>query len=389
MLLVRKCPICSCEEGEKIDELTFTNEKENCLPSRYNVVACKECGFTYADMEASQDLFDRYYAGLNIYSEAETLRKVNLDKTNPYFEYIYKVISKEIRSTSKIIDIGCGGGELLDYLSYKGLSHLTGMDPSKKSIDYLMQRGYEGICQSIFDDIKDENREKYDLVISTAVVEHVYDINMYVERLKQYVAKDGCIFLTAPAVEGFETFICKKANYFNQEHINYFSKNSLQNLFGKHGLILINKNCINESEEEKVLYMLFKKCDRAEEIVYDDISKTSITNYLLMNEKKEKELNDKINYILSTNKKIVIWGTGQYAKQIINKYPLIVDKLKYFIDSNTVKQGTHICEKEIVSSNQLNNEEDDIIICICSMKNANDIEKQIISEKISFEIMVL
>jgi len=220
--------------------------------------------------------------------------------------------------------------------------------------------------------------------------EHIYDLNGYVEKLQQYVSENGMVLITVPAVEGFEQYICQKPNYFNQEHINFFSCKSIQNLFGKYGLWLINENeCIEDTDLEKCLYLLFKKTEEKRNVVKDDNSKLSILNYLDKRNKLDIELNNKISQLVESQKDLVLFGSGQYAKQIVCSRPKLREQLLFFVDNNTVKQGSIIANKEIKAPVEILSLDDNVIICICSMKNGEDIKKQLIGMGIKQEIIVL
>lgn len=390
MVVDRKCPICDSNEAEELDKIGFGNEKGNLLPTHYDIVCCTKCGFTYANMKASQEMFDDYYVRLNIYSEAEKIRKIITDANSPYFKHILSIVSGVINKNDSIIDIGCGGGELLGYLKESGYVDLTGLDPDETSIECLQsQGGINAINGSLFGNINENLLHSFDMVISTMVAEHIYDLNSYVRRLLTFVNERGHILVTVPAVEGFPKYLCAKANYFNQEHINYFSAVSMSNLFGKYGYSLENKEVLSNLDSEKVLYLLFKKSNTNLGIKKDEISQKCIREYLDLYSEQEMVLEGKIQRIMTSKKSIVFWGSGQYAKQILNKYPEVLEKLLYFVDNNSMHHGHEIFGKKIFSPIKVANEKEEIVICVCSMKNGEAIKGQINSQGIPFEIVIL
>lgn len=46
----------------------------NPLPTSYNVVSCSKCGFTYANVNATQKDYDNYYKNYNVYAENNDLK---------------------------------------------------------------------------------------------------------------------------------------------------------------------------------------------------------------------------------------------------------------------------------------------------------------------------
>lgn len=386
--ITRGCPICNSDRGYYLDEIKGVTEEENCLPKQYTIVCCRDCGFTFADMEASQDDFDRYYAGLNIYSEAEGLR-INKARYPQWYNFIYDSIRKHINKSAKVIDIGCGGGEFLFFLRERGHENLYGLDPSNASVLNLINKGIVGKVGSIFDDIPNGYEREFDLVISIAVIEHIYDLNKYVQQLIKYLKSDGYLLIIAPAVEGFKDYICPKPNYFNQEHINYFSKYSLDNLFGKYGIKRCNESAIFLNGHEKALYYLGQSNSNEYRPEDDEVSRKSIEFYLKQWRQKQSEQSYEIEKILLSDKRIVIFGCGQYTKQLLAQYPELMEKIKYFVDNNTTKQGTHMCNKEVYSLERLMADEEEITVCICSMVNKQDILEQLIDKKLNKKIIML
>ena len=45
------------------------------LPDNYEVVTCEKCGFAYADVRGTQELYNKYYDNSNVYSMDAVLRK--------------------------------------------------------------------------------------------------------------------------------------------------------------------------------------------------------------------------------------------------------------------------------------------------------------------------
>lgn len=384
----RNCPICGEKEAEVLDRVNFLNEKGNDLPSSYDIVFCKGCGFTYAKMDASQKLYDKYYSNINVYPESSKIKKY-ADSNQECFDFIYSLIKEKVLFSDKIIDVGCGAGDLLAYLKINKYNDLTGLDPSKSSTELLKKKGIKAVCQSLFDPVPDSLKHKFKLVISTMVAEHVYDLNTYVSRLTEYgKEQEGYLFLTVPDVMGFKQYICNKANYFNQEHINYFSVNSICNLFGKFGYWMVNEQ-YTDSCKERSLYLLFGKKDFNRAIKKDVESKESIQEYLKGYAKMENRIGAQIGEIINSAQKIVIWGGGQYTKQILERYQDLRKNLLYLVDNNTIRQGILIGDKEIFAPDKLYKEKECLTVCICSMNNAEDIRKQLQENCPKHKIIVL
>lgn len=373
MRLLRACPCCNNTEAEKLFNIGFIDN--GCLPPEYNIVSCEQCGFTFADSDASQEDYNEYYKKFNDYSVDADI-KLGQELSGTAYESIFQSVKDLVDINESIIDLGCGAGQLLSIFKHFGYEHLLGLDPSDNAISSLKKRGMEGVVGNIFEPVKQENQGKYDIVLSTCVIEHVFDLYNYIELMKKYMKdRNSKIVLSLPAVEGFREHITAKPNYFNQEHINYFSVESLDNLMRIHGLKRVNKENYFYSNGEKFILAVYVKNGVKGQIQKDHISKKSIISYLEQYEIQNKELNEKLDYIEGMTD-VIFFGVGQLASQILYERPELIGKIECFIDNNIEKQKRSFVGKRIYPASELRNQCGKTIV-ICSMLNSVDIEKQI------------
>lgn len=97
---------------------------------------------------------------------------------------IHENFKKYLKSKSdinKVLEIGCGTG--IYPIKNKELFHkikYTGIDISETSIEYCKKNSnFNFICG---DFLKMDLKEHYDLVFSHAVIDHVYDIDAFIEK---------------------------------------------------------------------------------------------------------------------------------------------------------------------------------------------------------------
>ncbi|MCB6198673.1 MAG: class I SAM-dependent methyltransferase [Anaerobutyricum soehngenii] len=382
--LYRKCPICGSEYGRAIRIIKMMLPKGVPLPNEYMVVACGKCGFSFADVNAKQADYDLYYKNFNMYSSSSELKNEIIHKL---CEMRYKLIKKYIKKDQRILDMGCGDGAFLSFLKDHGYTKIYGVDPSRESIDVLHKRGIDGKIGNVFEKEPDDLRGAFDVVTFTAVIEHIYDLDNIVERLSAYLKNTGKIFVDVPAVEGFERCITPVPNYFNQEHINYFSLRSLDNLFLKSNYTRIStpieayepiKN-INQNEPELCIQALYQRSllSMQKQFEVDDMAYRSICNYFKAIDEKNKEIIDKLNNIFDEYESVVVWGTGSYTMQMLAEIPQLQEKIAYFVDNNCMKQGEKLAGKDIFSPMRLLQDKNKYPILICSMLNSKDIVLQI------------
>lgn len=378
--VIRQCPICGWDKGKIIRRIQMVRYKIP-ISTEYNIVKCLNCGFCYADVEENQQQYNLYYKNYNMYSASTKLKETIISQM---CEVRYEVFEKYVAKDSKILDIGCGDGTFLRYLKDRGYSNIYGIDPSEKSIYCLKEKGIDGEVGNIFDEVSEKLRNKYDVVTCTAVLEHINDLKSAMAQIDLYLQpQDGKIFIEVPAVEGFKDNIFPVANYFNHEHINYFSINSLDNLLLKNGYKRISEKeevykiiIENETKNELSLCAMYKKSKIPAYILPDNVSELSIEEYFYRIDNRSNDTKKYVSNIICLENKIVIWGTGSFTLQILKEIPELQNHIVYFVDNNELKQGKELEGKMIYSPQQLLIDRNYFIL-ICSMMNSNEIVEQI------------
>ena len=321
----------------------------------------------------TQKNYNQYYKKNNNYSDekikAKVNREINLTRTN--------LIKKYIPLEAEILDVGCGNGDFLVGLQKNNYKNLSGIDPSENSVEVVKKRGINVRVGNIFDAVSEKD-DKYDVVCCTAVLEHIYDLEGCIEKLKCRLKGAGSkIFVDVPGMEGINQYLAMPAEHFNCEHINYFTFSSLDNLFLINGFKRISekKDYYHYLKETSVpilsigaIYELTESF--AINIEKDIESAEQILQYFSTVEKQINKKNNLLKEAISGEKRIVIWGGGNYAFQMLAYLPEIEEKIAFFIDSNCNKQGTMIVEKEIKTVDMMPT--DNSLVVICSMNYAKE-----------------
>jgi hypothetical protein len=68
----RLCPICNSDKKTVLFHQSFSGFADNNLLNSYDVVACDDCGFCFADNIPPQNVFDKYYRDLSKYENVGT-----------------------------------------------------------------------------------------------------------------------------------------------------------------------------------------------------------------------------------------------------------------------------------------------------------------------------
>lgn len=376
-VLTRSCPLCNATQGEILKSVKMISINRLPIPSEYDVVVCEKCGFCFADADATQTDYNTYYRDYNVYSNSGILKQEELGKECAFrFPIFERFVSKD----AEIIDIGCGDGNFLFYLKERGYKNLYGIDPSAESIRILKEKGIAGSVGNIFDEISKEFGEKrFDVVVCTEVLEHIYALKDAMVHLDKYLKADGMLYIDVPSVEYFEKELLPVANYFNCEHINYFNLQTLDNLLHIFGYERISEerkqSLFNESEN--CVRAMYRKTPEAADIICDMKSRVSIRSYLSKIAEKTENRVAMIQKLLDENERLIIWGTGNYTYQLLAEFPEMGKKVVCFIDNNELKWGNELVGKQVKSPQCLFNMKEHYPILICSMINAGDIVEQL------------
>lgn len=389
--LFRKCPVCLSERGKVLGEVNMALNSTLNLPACYDIVVCDKCGFAFADTPSTQDDYNAYYSSDNCYAdEGEVKKNAKQQSVKAIADFIEKFVEKD----ESVIDIGCGSGDLLLELKNRGYINVCGVDPSPKSIEVIKKKGIKGKVANAFDKVN-EDIEKSDVVISTCVMEHICDLNGFIEAIKGYIKDKGKLLIVVPAVEGFGKYYQSKPNYFNHEHINYFSKQSLINLLGANGFESLTDDgefyevrLSNDVADVMIENIFLLNMNNTYAIKEDQVSEKIISEYLEKAKCEEERIKELINIIENKYEKCIVWGAGSMAMQLMSER-CFAEKVLFIVDNNIQKWGKDIAGIQINNPDiLLEKDNPKVPIVILCMQYSDAIIRQIREMKIENEIIV-
>jgi len=148
----------------------------------------------------------------------------------------------------KILDVGCGTGNLIEHLNQDGF-YTCGIDLSKDAINIAQKKSlnvYEASLKTFKNEYSDDKDFQFSSVIMINVLEHVPNPVQFIEDVKEYLVSGGILCLRVPndfneiqkiAVDDLEKdpwWIAKP------DHINYFTFDSLHYLLEQLGFEIIH-----------------------------------------------------------------------------------------------------------------------------------------------------
>jgi len=137
----------------------------------------------------------------------------------------------------KILEIGCGSGELMRFFQEEGYS-ICGVDVNLQAIRHCQKQNLLASHQDAISFLK-QNENTYNGIICSHLIEHIYynDIDIFIECCYKSLLQKGILIIITPNVH----HLGGSASFWNDpSHIRPFTVASLQKLLKKFEFTIIN-----------------------------------------------------------------------------------------------------------------------------------------------------
>jgi SAM-dependent methyltransferase len=130
------------------------------------------------------------------------VENIKLSKLFIILKYLKQVIREE--KSIRILDYGCGKGQLLFYLRVLGYTNLTGVDVSNMEKINRLNKRYSnmGLGSKIFFKydgvVLPFNSSSFDIIVSQQVIEHVHNVEQYFLESRRVLSPKGQMLLDFP-----------------------------------------------------------------------------------------------------------------------------------------------------------------------------------------------
>jgi 2-polyprenyl-3-methyl-5-hydroxy-6-metoxy-1,4-benzoquinol methylase len=207
-----------------VDECSLVKLVNNKGKLFCELVMPKGYGIVYLKLLQTSSFMDNFYntiydqQALKISENPKLLiSERNVNKVEKYCEIFLK-------SKSKILDVGCGYGDQLNFFKEKG--HITkGIEPGLTRSIFAKEQFNLDVLNIKIEEIDSylDTNEKFDLIYLNQVLEHLSNPIKVLKILKKYLKTDGYLFIAVPNFN-FEGIIVKT---FSPIHTHSFTTNGL------------------------------------------------------------------------------------------------------------------------------------------------------------------
>ncbi|HVT87099.1 MAG TPA: class I SAM-dependent methyltransferase [Chitinophagaceae bacterium] len=233
------CPVCGSADIRNV-----LSAKDHTVSGElFSITECNSCSFRFTQDVPDADSIAPYYKSEDYISHT--------DETKGLIGTLYKKIRRRtlIRKRKLIekatgilkgslLDVGCGTGAFVHEMQLKNWI-VTGLEPDA---------GARELAKRLYNlDLKDQNElfhlpgSSLDAITLWHVLEHVHDLDGYIQQLKLLLKESGKLFIAVPNYTSLDARIYKEywAAYDVPRHLYHFSPLSMQRLMEKNGLKII------------------------------------------------------------------------------------------------------------------------------------------------------
>ena len=312
---------------------------------------CSNCFLVQLDeFEKPQEIFSNY-------AYFSSFSTTWLDHVK---EFVNQSINQfKIDKEKHVIEIASNDGYLLQHFKKKDIP-ILGIEPAKNIASYAESKGIPTINKFFGVDTAQElvqNDQKADFLIAFNVMQHVPNLNDFVNGLKMILINDGVLVIQ------FSAYLLKliELNEFDMiyhEHFSYFSLGTLKKIFSELKLKIFDVEELSIHGGSLRLYIIheennsYQKSTRVDQLLEKEkqfgLLETSTYDNFTKNIQNVKQ--NICNFFVEArkeNKKIVCYGAPAKGNTLLNFCGIGKDFIEYTVDKNPHKQelflpGTHI-----------------------------------------------
>jgi SAM-dependent methyltransferase len=362
----RECPVCGALDAVPVYRQRFAVEDDGSRIAGYDVVVCRPCGAVYADGIPSQKALDAYYRDSSKYEYLEEQGEPPEWLTRWHTGLVGSLMPYLASTDAKIVDVGCGNGDVLGMLKAAGYERVLGVDLALGSPEAARRlHGVRVLAGGVM--TLPEEADGADCIILSAVLEHLRDVRDALTAVAAALAPDGLLYAEVPDLERFPTQIVPPFQEFSLEHVNFFTAASLRNAAAPAGLDLTaHWNAVTQvgTSAETSLCALFKHSAPYTGLVTQDTTgQAALRRYVASCADCEEEVAVRIEELVDARTPVIVWGLGTHALHLLESTSLRRANIVALVDANPRLHGLRVGERSVAGPESVASRSEALLIC--------------------------
>ncbi len=240
MISYTSCPNCGDPHIFKV----LSAKDHTVSDEEFEIWECKNCTLRFTQNIPDESSIHKYYESENYISHSDTSKGFinNLYHTVRKRTLLQKknlIEKKTAKNAGKILDVGAGTGAFLNTMKQAHWD-CTGIEPDKTAREKAAELYGLNLVES--EKLFSLSAEAFDAITLWHVLEHVHELQKYVEQLKNLLSKEGKLFIAVPNYTSGDEKVYGEfwAAYDVPRHLYHFSPKAMETLVNSHGLKIEN-----------------------------------------------------------------------------------------------------------------------------------------------------
>jgi 2-polyprenyl-3-methyl-5-hydroxy-6-metoxy-1,4-benzoquinol methylase len=233
------CPACDSSDIRRV----LASKDYTVSQKTFDIWECGRCTLRFTQDIPQQADIAAYYKSENYISHSNTskglVNRLYLRVRERSLKNKRKLVQSYCNAESmpRLLDVGCGIGSFMDHMRQHGWL-VEGVEPSETARENAVKQ--YGLFVYPPDKFFDNTLGDFDIITMWHVLEHVHQLNEYMERLKALMRPQGTLFIAVPNFTSYDATKYKEhwAAYDVPRHLYHFSPESMRLLLEKHGMTL-------------------------------------------------------------------------------------------------------------------------------------------------------